>query len=136
MHLEVICTFWIGTTRGTEYADSYAKKKNGICLSMHGAALRTSFTAWSLDPRATCVWHSDIADDLVQGYAQDHQDIELLRLRNFTLGKKLPDHDIVGAGGLGRIAEIIACMVPFVSLTPYVVPRIRRYIQTDRYATP
>jgi hypothetical protein len=40
---------------------------------------------------------------------------ELLRLRNFTLGKKLSDEDVVGSGGLERIAELISCLVPFVS---------------------
>jgi hypothetical protein len=39
----------------------------------------------------------------------------LLRLRNFTLGKKLSDNEVVGPGGLERIADLVACLVPFVS---------------------
>ncbi|KAF1997957.1 hypothetical protein P154DRAFT_524496 [Amniculicola lignicola CBS 123094] len=50
-----------------------------------------------------------------KGYDADHSDIELLRLRNFTLGTKLPDEEVVGAKGLARIAELVACMLPFVS---------------------
>ncbi|KAF1963181.1 hypothetical protein CC80DRAFT_487575 [Byssothecium circinans] len=48
-------------------------------------------------------------------YSGDHKDIELLRLRSFTLGTKLSDDEVVGAKGLDRIAELIGCMVPFVS---------------------
>ncbi|KAF2659388.1 hypothetical protein K491DRAFT_689258 [Lophiostoma macrostomum CBS 122681] len=51
-----------------------------------------------------------------KGYSADHKDIELLRLRNFTLGTKLSDKEVVGANGLGRIADLVASMVPFVSL--------------------
>jgi hypothetical protein len=52
-----------------------------------------------------------------QGYAQDHQDIELLRLRNFTMGRRLSDDEVVGRGGLDRIADLISSIVPFVSAT-------------------
>lgn len=41
----------------------------------------------------------------------------MLRLRNFTLGTKLSDDEVVGKKGLDRIAEIVSCMVPFVSDT-------------------
>lgn len=47
----------------------------------------------------------------------DHKDIDLLRLRSFTLGKKLSDEEIVGPKGMDRIAELIACIEPFVSRT-------------------
>ncbi|KAH9864847.1 hypothetical protein IAQ61_008792 [Plenodomus lingam] len=48
-------------------------------------------------------------------YAHDHKDIELLRLRSFTIGTKLADHEVVGPGGLDRIAELVRLMVPFIS---------------------
>lgn len=64
---------------------------------------RTAFKDWNAN--ATCA----------QGYAADHKDIELLRLRNFTLGTKLRDDEVVGAKGLERIAGLIETMVPFVS---------------------
>lgn len=46
---------------------------------------------------------------------------EILRLRNFTLGKKLSDEEIIGPGGLNRIADLISCMVPFVSYGAFIV---------------
>ncbi len=52
----------------------------------------------------------------MQGYDHDHKDIELLRLRNFTMGKRLADNEIVGSAGLDRVAELIRSMVPFVSV--------------------
>jgi hypothetical protein len=38
-----------------------------------------------------------------------------LRLRSFTLGTKLADDDVVGAGGLEGICSAIRAMEPFVS---------------------
>ncbi|KAH7361258.1 hypothetical protein BKA66DRAFT_514747 [Pyrenochaeta sp. MPI-SDFR-AT-0127] len=56
-----------------------------------------------------------------KGYDHDHKDIELLRLRNYTIGKKLRDHEVVGPGGLDRVAELIQCMVPFITYLNSVV---------------
>ncbi|KAF2745825.1 hypothetical protein M011DRAFT_495334 [Sporormia fimetaria CBS 119925] len=56
-----------------------------------------------------------------KGYDKEHVDIELLRLKNFTLGTKLSDEDIVGAGGLERITELVASMVPFIRYLNSVV---------------
>ncbi|KAF2190490.1 hypothetical protein K469DRAFT_559809 [Zopfia rhizophila CBS 207.26] len=56
-----------------------------------------------------------------KGYDNDHKDIELLRLRNFTIGTKLSDEEVVGAKGLDRIAELIGCMVPFITYLNSVV---------------
>lgn len=53
-----------------------------------------------------------------QGYEADHPNIDLLKLKNFTVGKKLPDEEVVGPRGLQRIADLVSCMVPFVSLPP------------------
>ncbi|KAF1835786.1 hypothetical protein BDW02DRAFT_495181 [Decorospora gaudefroyi] len=50
-----------------------------------------------------------------KGYNHDHKDIELLRLRNFTIGRKLQDSEIIGQSGLDRVAELVLDMVPFVS---------------------
>lgn len=51
----------------------------------------------------------------VKGYDADHRDIKLLRLKDFTIGRKLSDSDITAADGLQRIAGFIESMVPFVS---------------------
>lgn len=48
-------------------------------------------------------------------YAADHADIALLRLRNFTVGRKLKDAEVAGKGGLDRVVELLGCLVPFVS---------------------
>ncbi|KAF3048305.1 hypothetical protein E8E12_011662 [Didymella heteroderae] len=54
-------------------------------------------------------------------FPMDHKDIELLRLRSFTLGKKLSDDEVVGPKGIGRIAELIACIEPFITYLNSVV---------------
>ncbi|KAL9059361.1 MAG: hypothetical protein Q9162_001230 [Coniocarpon cinnabarinum] len=54
-------------------------------------------------------------------YDADHEDIQLLRLRNFTLGCKLKDEEIVGPGALDRIAKLVEDLVPFVSYLNSVV---------------
>jgi len=56
-------------------------------------------------------------------YPGDHRDIQLMRLRNFTIGRKLKDEEVVGDGGIDRIAEVIAALVPFVTyLNSIVMP--------------
>ncbi|KAJ4369133.1 hypothetical protein N0V83_006217 [Neocucurbitaria cava] len=49
------------------------------------------------------------------GYDLDHKDIDLLRLRNFTIGRRLLDYEVVGPKGLDRVAELILDMVPFIT---------------------
>ncbi|KAJ4410548.1 hypothetical protein N0V91_002035 [Didymella pomorum] len=39
---------------------------------------------------------SDLLTAVAQDFSMDHKDIDLLRLRSFTLGKKLSDEDVVG----------------------------------------
>jgi Conserved hypothetical protein (DUF2461) len=58
---------------------------------------------------------------ITQGFGADHKDIDLLRLRNFTLGKKIADADVLSKDGIDKIANIIGALVPWVSLT--LVPR-------------
>ena len=50
-----------------------------------------------------------------KGYDIDNPNIELLRLRNFTVGKKLDDAVVSGLDGLNSIIELISTMRPFVS---------------------
>lgn len=54
----------------------------------------------------------------VQGFPAEHRDIELLKLRNFTFGKKVPDSIFTDEDSLDRVSEIIGAMVGFVSLLP------------------
>ena len=50
----------------------------------------------------------------MQGYSADNPNILLLRLRNFAIGKNLADEEILGQGGLVRIADLIGVLTPFV----------------------
>lgn len=53
---------------------------------------------------------------LHQGFDADHRDIELLKLRNFTIGKKgLPDSVFTDEDGQDKISDIIRAMNGFVS---------------------
>ena len=56
-----------------------------------------------------------------KGYEKDNPNIDLLKLRNYTIGKKLKDEEVLGSGGLGRIAELIGILTPFVSYLNSVV---------------
>ncbi|KAI9737924.1 MAG: hypothetical protein M1834_009294 [Cirrosporium novae-zelandiae] len=56
-----------------------------------------------------------------RGFEITHPNIELLRLRNYTLGKKLSDSEVIGPKGLDRIAEIVGVMVPFITYLNSVV---------------
>ncbi len=59
--------------------------------------------------------------DRIQGYDLENPNIELLRLRNYTIGRKLKDDEVLGSGGLKRIAELIGVLTPFVSYLNSVV---------------
>ncbi|KAJ9663128.1 hypothetical protein H2201_005799 [Coniosporium apollinis] len=54
-------------------------------------------------------------------YDADHEDIELLRLRNFTIGRKLKDEEVIGPNGLEHLTKLIQTMVPFISYLNSVV---------------
>ena len=56
---------------------------------------------------------------LSQGFDADHRDIELLKLRNFTVGKKIPDSVFTADDSQDQIADIIRAMVGYVSGTCY-----------------
>ncbi len=56
-----------------------------------------------------------------KGYETDNPNIDLLKLRNYTIGKKLKDEEVLGPGGLGRVAELIGILTPFVSYLNSVV---------------
>ena len=53
--------------------------------------------------------------DLCQGYDKDDPNIGILRLRNYTIGSKLKDEQVVGVKGLRTIADMIGHLTPFVS---------------------
>lgn len=53
-----------------------------------------------------------------QGYDADNPNIDLLRLRNFTIGKKISDEEVISPNGLDTIVDLICAMIPFVSSIP------------------
>ncbi|KAK5271907.1 hypothetical protein LTR99_000934 [Exophiala xenobiotica] len=56
-----------------------------------------------------------------KGYDVDNPSIELLRLRNFTLGASIPDEKVVSEQGLQTILDLIGVLVPFVTYLNSVV---------------
>ena len=51
-----------------------------------------------------------------KGFIAEHRDIELLKLRNFTVSKKVPDEVFTKAGGQEEVMAIVRAMVGFVSI--------------------
>ncbi|KAI2628608.1 hypothetical protein GGR54DRAFT_353347 [Hypoxylon sp. NC1633] len=56
-----------------------------------------------------------------KGFHPDHRDIELLKLRNYTIGKRLDDKDLTAENAQERIMGIIGPMVEFVTFLNSVV---------------
>ncbi|KAK4508021.1 hypothetical protein PRZ48_001756 [Zasmidium cellare] len=56
-----------------------------------------------------------------KGFPADHPDLELLRLRSYTIGRALSDDEVCGAKGAQRIAELLAAFEPWVTFCNSVV---------------
>lgn len=57
-----------------------------------------------------------------KGYDAEHRDIGLLKLRSFTVSKKVPDGWWMGEdGGRGEVAGVVGAMVGFVGFLNRVV---------------
>jgi len=56
-----------------------------------------------------------------KGFDVDHKDIDLLRLKNFTIGRSLTNEEVLGPGCIERISELLTCMLPFVTYLNNVV---------------
>lgn len=50
-----------------------------------------------------------------KGWPKDHVDIDLLKLKNFTLGVKLTDEEVLGRGVRDTVLGIMEGLVPWVS---------------------
>ncbi|QSS59598.1 hypothetical protein I7I51_09034 [Histoplasma capsulatum] len=59
--------------------------------------------------------------DYFRGYDADNKNIDLLRLRSFTMSKKLQDKDLLGPTARDRVARIVGIMEPFVTYLNSVV---------------
>ncbi|KAK1565827.1 uncharacterized protein LY79DRAFT_573280 [Colletotrichum navitas] len=56
-----------------------------------------------------------------KGYLADHRDIELLKLRNFTISKKVDDRIFTEEDAQDKVCEIIAAMHPFITFLNSIV---------------
>ncbi|MCJ1434173.1 hypothetical protein MMC27_003540 [Xylographa pallens] len=74
--------------------------------------------------KAFCSSNADNAlKNKPKGYGADNPNIELLRLRNYTMGRKLKDEEVLGTKGITRITELIGILSPFVAhLNSVVMP--------------
>jgi uncharacterized protein (DUF2461 family) len=52
---------------------------------------------------------------VLQGYEADNANILLLRLRSFTIGRPISDHDMLAPDAQDRIVALVGVMEPFVS---------------------
>ncbi|KAJ6262109.1 hypothetical protein Dda_2914 [Drechslerella dactyloides] len=60
-----------------------------------------------------------------KGYDKEHPDIELLRLKSYTVGKRITDAEILLPNAMEQLVEIIRTLEPFVSyLNSVVMPDI------------
>ncbi|CCF39820.1 hypothetical protein CH063_10548 [Colletotrichum higginsianum] len=56
-----------------------------------------------------------------KGYLVDHRDIELLKLRNFTMSKKVDDQIFTKEDAQEKVCEIISAMHPFITFLNRIV---------------
>ena len=49
-----------------------------------------------------------------KGYEKDHPEIELLKLRNFTMGRQLTDEEVTSTRFAERLADLLGVFKPFV----------------------
>lgn len=90
-------------------------------ILFHGSALCPKFCAkffcfpdWiTQNNNTTYFWLTAL--NSIQGYASDHEQIQLLRLRTFHVGKHLPDSLFSDADAQDQIAALVGVMRPFVS---------------------
>lgn len=64
---------------------------------------------------------SDMLKTKPKGYQAENPNIALLRLRSFTIGRKLKDDEVLGPGALKRIADLIGILTPFVTYLNSVI---------------
>nr|POE59357.1 hypothetical protein CFP56_24626 [Quercus suber] len=83
-------------------------------------------------PSHTLAQSSPVRPSWLVGYAADHPEIELLKLRNYTLGTKIHNEQILGAGGMDFVLKLMTCMKPFVTyLNSVVMPDERDTDESD-----
>ncbi|KAI6791388.1 hypothetical protein KC367_g2980 [Hortaea werneckii] len=56
-----------------------------------------------------------------KGYDADHVDIDLLRLRNYTMGKSMSEEELTGGNGLENVVNLFMHLKPFITYINSVV---------------
>ncbi|KAI9828305.1 MAG: hypothetical protein M1832_002733 [Thelocarpon impressellum] len=56
-----------------------------------------------------------------KGFEYENPNIELLRLRSYTIGKRIADEAVMGPGGLSRVADLLGVLTPFITYLNSVV---------------
>jgi hypothetical protein len=56
-----------------------------------------------------------------KGYEANNPNIELLKLKNFTIGKRLKDEEVADTKFIETVSNVIATMAPFVTYLNRVV---------------
>ncbi|KAK3673180.1 hypothetical protein LTR78_007020 [Recurvomyces mirabilis] len=70
-----------------------------------------------------------------KGYEADHPEIELLRLRNYTLGTKMKQADLLGEQGLEHVAKLLATLKPMITFLNSVVMPDEEESEEDEQAS-
>lgn len=65
---------------------------------------------------------------MLQGFIAEHRDIELLKLRNFTVGKKIDESMLCADDVQEKIADIVRALSGFVSVHSADAPNIYAYL--------
>ncbi|MCJ1469921.1 hypothetical protein MMC07_008565 [Pseudocyphellaria aurata] len=64
---------------------------------------------------------SDMLKTKPKGYQAENPNIGLLRLRSFTIGRKLKDEEVLSPGALKQITDLIGILTPFVTYINSVI---------------
>ncbi|KAI1429851.1 hypothetical protein F5Y12DRAFT_725828 [Xylaria sp. FL1777] len=56
-----------------------------------------------------------------KGFNPDHRDIHLLKLRNYTIGRRIPEEELHSNNAQEKVMQVIRAMVPFITFLNSVV---------------
>ncbi|RDW80288.1 hypothetical protein BP6252_04926 [Coleophoma cylindrospora] len=95
-------------------------------ILMNDNLRQTFFSGVSKDEKkvvaAFCAMSGENAlKKMPKGYAIDHRDIALLKLKGFTLRRSISDEEITSENGLGIVSDMIAAIEPFITYLNHTV---------------
>jgi hypothetical protein len=97
--------------------DNALKKRPMVCIFLR-RFIRIGYTIVPYPDFAmtTCFLWLLLANTVLQGYEVTHRDIELLKLRNFTIGTKLDDSVLSSDDAQAKVKETMRGLLAFVCL--------------------